>query len=111
VYFERSYLQIVFYDFTSQLEPQHRIVNMIWHCTSPAVPLALWAYAFNPRIFTDLPRWPGVLPVLLTIALSNGALLWYFHHHTQEYIGSVRWLFGVWLVWRKPLSEGKGKVS
>ena len=88
--------------------------------------------------------------MLLTIALSNGALLWYFHHHTQEYIGSVRrrryrppppqrlasdapaqrrrtptpsrarplggaaqvrWLFGVWLVWRKPLSEGKGKVS
>ena len=26
VYVERSYLQIVLYDFTSQLEPQHRIV-------------------------------------------------------------------------------------
>ena len=37
VWFERSYLQIVFYDFTSQLQPHHRIVNLVWcadhdHC-------------------------------------------------------------------------------
>jgi len=108
------------------------------------MPLAVWAYFFNPRIFTDLPRWPGLLPVVLTMLLSNGLLLYYFHHSTQEYIGSVRcqitapaavpalprldprmrahvasrrgprrshqsacaaqvrWLHGVWLVWRKP---------
>ena len=36
VWFERSYLQIIYYDFTSQLEPQHRIYNWLWcvpwHC-------------------------------------------------------------------------------
>ena len=30
VWFERSYLQIVYYDLTSQLEPQHRVYNLLW---------------------------------------------------------------------------------
>jgi len=30
VWLERGYLQIVYYDFTSQLEPQHRVYNMLW---------------------------------------------------------------------------------
>eukprot|EP00964_Phaeocystis_antarctica_P039550 scaffold22627_cov56-Phaeocystis_antarctica.AAC.3 len=34
VWFERSYLQIIFYDFTSQLEPQHRVYNLVW-CACP----------------------------------------------------------------------------
>lgn len=89
VWYERSYLQIIFYDFTSQLEPLHRVVNWVWHLASPSIPLAAWAYCFNPKIFTDLPRWPGALPVLLTIAVSNGLLLLYFHRSTQEFIGSV----------------------
>jgi len=189
VWFERSYLLIVYYDFTNQLESQHRLVNLVWcawlggfapraletrhaapeprmrslgpwhrHITSPSMPLALWVYCFNPRIFTDLPGWPGILSVVLTTAVSNGLLLYYFHRHTQEYIGSVscqltatavamcpcendpasapvlwmrkrrktpaaqespvwrraqvRWLHGVWLVWRKPQDAApKGKVS
>lgn len=102
VWFERSYLQIIYYDFTSQLEPQHRIYNWLWHLTSPSVPLAVWAYFLNPKIFTDLPRWPGMLPVVPTMLISNGLLLYFFHRNTREYIGSVRWLHGVWLVWRKP---------
>ena len=40
VWFERSYLQIVYYDFTSQLEPQHRVYNLVWcaccHGVAPA---------------------------------------------------------------------------
>ena len=54
------------------------------------MPLAVWAYFFNPRIFTDLPRWPGMLVVVPTMLISNGLLLYYFHRNTQEYIGSVR---------------------
>ena len=34
VWFERSYLQIIYYDFTSQLEPQHRVYNLVW-CACP----------------------------------------------------------------------------
>ena len=60
------------------------------HLTSPSMPLAVWAYFFNPRIFTDLPRWPGMLAVVPTMLVSNGLLLYYFHRNTQEYIGSVR---------------------
>ena len=60
------------------------------HLTSPSMPLAVWAYFFNPRIFTDLPRWPGMLVVVPTMLISNGLLLYYFHRNTQEYIGSVR---------------------
>ena len=146
VWFERSYLQIVYYDFTSQLEPQHRVYNLLWcalrvrvrvqvrvsqhrvytllwcaralapplllqtsrlapcrprallsalpcwcrHLTSPSMPLAVWAYFFNPRIFTDLPRWPGMVAVVPTMLISNGLLLYYFHRNTQEYIGSGR---------------------
>ena len=105
------------------------------------MPLAVWAYFLNPKIFTDLPRWPGMLPVVPTMLISNGLLLYFFHRNTREYIGSVRcqltdsvrqrtracaptlslaecaahamrtpvrvcpqvrWLHGVWLVWRKP---------
>ena len=127
VWFERRYLQIIYYDFTSQLEPQHRVYNLLWcacpascgpraphtsrpadlapcrprlllsallgwrrHLTSPSMPLAVWAYFYNPRIFTDLPRWPGMLAVVPTMLISNGLLLYYFHRNTQEYIGSVR---------------------
>ena len=123
------------------------------------MPLAVWAYFFNPRIFTDLPRWPGMLAVVPTMLVSNGLLLYYFHRNTQEYIGSVRrritapaaaarprtvpvrpldakvraltsplaecaahtrracaaqvrWLHGVWLVWRKPRDlAARGKVA
>ena len=210
VWFERSYLQIVYYDFTSQLEPQHRVYNLLWcalrvrvrvqvrvsqhrvytllwcaralapplllqtsrlapcrprallsalpcwcrHLTSPSMPLAVWAYFFNPRIFTDLPRWPGMVAIVPTMLISNGLLLYCFHRNTQEYIGSVsldhspelfrlpspapldanmcvlslrlaectahttcscatqvRWLHGVWLVWRKPRDlAARGKV-
>ena len=35
VWFERRYLQIIYYDFTSQLEPQHRVYNLLW-CACPA---------------------------------------------------------------------------
>lgn len=116
VWFERRYLQIIFYDFTNQLEKQHRIVNMIFHVTSPSLPLAIWAYCFNPKIFNDLPRWPGVAPVALLIALFNGLLLHYFRTSTEDYIGSVRWLHGVWLVWRRPAATsvtdlGDGKFG
>ena len=193
VWFERRYLQIIYYDFTSQLEPQHRVYNLLWcacpascgpraphtsrpadlapcrprlllsallgwrrHLTSPSMPLAVWAYFYNPRIFTDLPRWPGMLAVVPTMLISNGLLLYYFHRNTQEYIGSVRrwvtapaaaacplpvrpleanmraltaplaeytahtrcacaaqvrWLHGVWLVWRKPRDlAARGKM-
>ena len=125
------------------------------------MPLAVWAYFFNPRIFTDLPRWPGMLAVVPTMLISNGLLLYYFHRNTQEYIGSVRrritapgrcrpplgplprpldakhacshfasrrvcgshqvrvcrvpqvrWLHGVWLVWRKPRDlAARGKAA
>ena len=125
------------------------------------MPLAVWAYFFNPRIFTDLPRWPGMLAVVPTMLVSNGLLLYYFHRNTQEYIGSVRrrispgplppaprtlparpldakharshfasrrvrgshqvrvcrvpqvrWLHGVWLVWRKPRDlAARGKAA
>jgi len=119
------------------------------------MPLAVWAYFYNPRIFTDLPRWPGMLAVVPTMLISNGLLLYYFHRNTQEYIGSVRrwvtapaaaacpspcaleanmraltaplaectahtrcacaaqvrWLHGVWLVWRKPRDlAARGKM-
>ena len=89
---------------------------MIFHVTSPSLPLAIWAYCFNPKIFNDLPRWPGVAPVALLIALFNGLLLHYFRTSTEDYIGSVRWLHGVWLVWRRPAATsvtdlGDGKFG
>ena len=95
---ERPYLEVVFYDFTAQLLPEHRKWNVLWHVCSPAAPLAVWAYAFNPRVFTDLPTWPGVLPVLVTCALCNGTVLMYLQGQALPYLGTVRWLHGVWLV-------------
>ena len=100
---ERPYLEVVFYDFTAQLLPEHRKWNVLWHVCSPAAPLAVWAYAFNPRVFTDLPTWPGVLPVLVTCALCNGTVLMYLQGQALPYLGTVRWLHGVWLVWCKPV--------
>jgi hypothetical protein len=87
---ERAYLLVIFYDFRSQLLPEHRKWNLLWHLCSPAVPLAGWAYFFNPSVFTDLPRWPGALPVVLVCALSNGPLLYYCHQQTTNYVGTVR---------------------
>lgn len=29
-FMERSYLQVVFYDFTNQLLPEHRFLNLLW---------------------------------------------------------------------------------
>ena len=55
------------------------------------------------RVFTDLPTWPGVLPVLVTCALCNGTVLMYLQGQALPYLGTVRWLHGVWLVWCKPV--------
>lgn len=45
VWFERNYLQIIYYDFTSQLEPQHRACNLLWCARALASPLLLEALA------------------------------------------------------------------
>lgn len=59
------------------------------------LPLAVWAYAYNPRVYTDLPRWPGVLTVLLVCTICNGIPLYFIRRSTSHYMGQVR---------QKPLS-------
>ena len=72
------------------------------HLGSPVLPLALWAHALNPLIFTDLPRWPGSWPIGLVCLCANGPLLYYARLRTHEWIGSVRWLAHLSLVWTRP---------
>ena len=106
MWIERSYLLVIYYDCRSQLLPEHRTLNIFWHINSPAIPLAVWAYCFNPRLYTDLPRWPGTLPVVLVAVLANSAMLYYCHRRTSHFTGMVRWMRGAlgcaWLVWCKP---------
>lgn len=102
---ERTYLFAIFHDFRSQLLTEHRKWNYVWHVFSPVLPLACWSYFLNPCIFTDLPHWPGTLPVLIIVVLCNGPLLYYIHHRTRNYVGMVRWsgiARDAWLIWCKP---------
>jgi len=103
MWLERNYLLLVFHDFSAQLRPEHVKWNLLWHLASPAVPLAFWSTFLNPLVFTDLPRWPGTPPVVLVCLCANGPLLWYAKLRTAEWIGSVRWLARLSLVWCRPV--------
>jgi len=99
IWVERAYLLAIYYDFTSQLLERHRTFNLVWHLCSPVVPFAIWSYAFNPRVVTDLPRWPGIVPLIPICSVCNGALLYIAQRQTSHYMGSVRWMDSSWLVW------------
>lgn len=102
VWAEQRYLLLLFHDFSAQLLPEHVWLNVAFHLFSPALPLALWEYGFNPLWPTDLPRWPGAAPVLLGCVLANGPLVYLAYRGSAEWIGSVRWLSRLSLVWCKP---------
>lgn len=104
MWFERAYLLLVFHDFSEQLRPDHRKWNLVWHVCSPVVPLALWSHLFNPLVFTDLPRWPGTVPVVAICLCVNGPLLFLAKRETHEWIGAVRWLAHLSLVWTRPMN-------
>lgn len=101
-YMERNYLSVVFYDFWNQLRPEHRRLNVLWHVFSPILPLAAWGYFCNPRVYTDMPRWPGSLAISAVCALCNGLGVYVMERSAAPHLGPVKWCADAWAVWNRP---------
>jgi hypothetical protein len=114
VWFDRQYLVLVYHDVFEATNA--RLGNSVWQLLSPLIPLSVWAAFLRTPLFTDLPRWPGVVPLLAVCALANGPLLLYVFWSTRHFYGPAHWLLdGGVAVWycppAKEMHRPKGKAT
>ena len=72
------------------------------HVFSPILPLAAWGYFCNPRVYTDMPRWPGSLAISAVCALCNGLGVYVMERSAAPHLGPVKWCADAWAVWNRP---------
>jgi hypothetical protein len=96
---ERRYLLVLLHDVLSQLPPGMSKFFFLWQVFSPVLPLAIWSACMRQPIFSDLPVWPGVAPVMTICFVANVPPLAYAYWRILPLQGAAHWFEGGVILW------------